>query len=128
MQHCHSRSVVVLSMLFKIKSNPMHHLSGALPLPYVPARVTCGALVAHIGTRLRLLSVELLSTVETLCPSQCLFGMILVTVYLMVWDWRVLRAESMLSCWLNLLLLFVSYCFLFFFLPWVGCVGWGSSD
>ena len=34
-------------MLFKIKSNPMHPLSSALPLPYVPARVTCGALVAH---------------------------------------------------------------------------------
>ena len=31
-------------MLFKIKSNP---LSGAFPLPYVPARVTRGALVGH---------------------------------------------------------------------------------
>ena len=27
--------------------NPMHPLNGALPLPYVPARVTHGALVAH---------------------------------------------------------------------------------
>ena len=35
-------------MLFKIKSNPMHPLSGAVPLPYVPARVTRGALIAHI--------------------------------------------------------------------------------
>ena len=34
-------------MLFKIKSNPMHPLSGALPLPSMPARVTRGALVAH---------------------------------------------------------------------------------
>ena len=34
-------------MLFKIKNNPMHPLSSALPLPYVPARVTRGALVAH---------------------------------------------------------------------------------
>ena len=34
-------------MLFKIKSNPMHPLSGVLPLPYMPARVTRGALVAH---------------------------------------------------------------------------------
>ena len=34
-------------MLFKIRSNPMHPVSGALPLPYVLARVTCGALVAH---------------------------------------------------------------------------------
>ena len=37
-------------MLFKIRSkssNPLHPLSGALPLPYVPAHVTRGALVAH---------------------------------------------------------------------------------
>ena len=34
-------------MLFKIKSNLKHPLSGALPSPYVPARVTRGALVAH---------------------------------------------------------------------------------
>ena len=43
----HHRSVVVLCMLIKIKSNPMHPLSSALPLLYVPACVTCGALVAH---------------------------------------------------------------------------------
>ena len=43
----HRRSVAELCMLFKIKSNPMHPLSAALPLPYVPARVTLGALVAH---------------------------------------------------------------------------------
>ena len=35
-------------MLFKMKSNPMHPLIGALPLPYVPARVTRGALAAHM--------------------------------------------------------------------------------
>ena len=39
--------MAALCMLFKIKSNPMHPLSGALPLPYVPTRVTRGALVAH---------------------------------------------------------------------------------
>ena len=43
----HHRSVAELCIIFKIKSNPMHHLSGALPLPYVPARVTRCALVAH---------------------------------------------------------------------------------
>ena len=43
----HRRSVAEMCMLFKIKSNPLHPLSGALPLPYVPARVTRGALVAH---------------------------------------------------------------------------------
>ena len=43
----HRRSVAELCMLFKIKSNPTHPLSGVLTLPYVPARVTRGALVAH---------------------------------------------------------------------------------
>ena len=39
--------LVTALMLYKIKSNPMHHLKGALPLPYVPVRVSRGALVAH---------------------------------------------------------------------------------
>ena len=43
----HRRSVAELCMLFKIKSNPLRHLSGALPLPYVPVHVTRGALVSH---------------------------------------------------------------------------------
>ena len=43
----HRWSVAELCMLFEIKSNPMHPLSGALHLPYVPARVTCGALIDH---------------------------------------------------------------------------------
>ena len=34
-------------MVFKIESSPMYRLSGALPLPYVPARVTRSALVTH---------------------------------------------------------------------------------
>ena len=44
----HHRSVAVLFMLYKIRCNPLHHpLNGALPGPYVPVRVTRGALVAH---------------------------------------------------------------------------------
>ena len=43
----HRRSVSELCVLFKIKINQMHSLSGALPLLYVPARVTRGALVAR---------------------------------------------------------------------------------
>ena len=41
----HRRSVTVLCMLFKIRCNPMHPLNGALPRPYLPVRVTRGALV-----------------------------------------------------------------------------------
>ena len=43
----HHRSVAVLCMLYKIRCNPVHPLNGALPGPYVPVRVTQGALVAH---------------------------------------------------------------------------------
>ena len=63
----HRRSVAVLCMLFKIKSNPMH-----------PSAVHCLCLMCWlallvvlwflIGTRLLLLAVEL-GTVEPLCPS-----------------------------------------------------------
>ena len=43
----HRRSVAVLCMLYKIRCNPMHQLCGTLPVPYVPVRVTRGALIAH---------------------------------------------------------------------------------
>ena len=43
----HRRSVAVLCMLYKIRCNPVHPLNIALPGPYVPARVTRGALVSH---------------------------------------------------------------------------------
>ena len=43
----HRRSVAVMCMLYKIRCNPVHPLNGALHGPYVPARVTRGALVAH---------------------------------------------------------------------------------
>ena len=43
----HRRSVAVLCVLYKIRCNPTHPLCGALPVPYVPARVTRGTLIAH---------------------------------------------------------------------------------
>ena len=43
----HRRYVAVPCMLYKIRCNPMHPPYGALPGPYVPVRVTRGALVAH---------------------------------------------------------------------------------
>ena len=43
----HRRSVAILCMLYKIRCNPVHPLNGALPGPYVPVRVTRGAMVAR---------------------------------------------------------------------------------
>ena len=105
-------------MIFKIKSNPMHPLSGALPLPYVPACVTHGALVAH---RHSFAPPRCRSIAEPLCSSRCLFGTILVTMFYMVRDWLVSRAEPMLSCWHDLLFL---RCLLLFYLLRLPSMGW----
>ena len=43
----HRRSVAMLCMLYKIRCDPMHPLPGALPVLYVPVRVTRGTLIAH---------------------------------------------------------------------------------
>ena len=82
-------------------------------------RVLLVVLWLLIGTRSRILIVGLLSVAEPLCPSRCLFGTILVTLCLMVWDWRASRAELMLSCWHDLLFLFCLLPF-YLFLPLMG--------
>ena len=43
----HRRPVAVVSMVCKIRCNPMHPLNDALSGPYVPVRATRGALAAH---------------------------------------------------------------------------------
>ena len=83
--NAHRRSVAVLCMMYKIRCNPMHPLNNALPGPYVPVRVTRGALVAHRYTysppRCRTSS-----TAGLLFRSQCPSGTILLNPYLIVWD------------------------------------------
>ena len=102
----HRRSVAILCMLYRISWNPMHPLQGALPVPYVPVRVTCGALVAHRYVLMRRLAVEPHSTAGLSFPSQYLCGdtepreyRVLLTLYLSVWDWLVLRALPILLHW-----------------------------
>ena len=86
----HRRSVAVLCILYKIRCNTKHPLCGALPVPYVPVRVTRGALIAHR---------------YTFAPPCCrtsqysISGTIWLTQYSMVWDWRVSRAGPMPFCW-----------------------------
>ena len=93
----HPGSVTVLCMLFKIKSNPMHPLRSAFPMPYVPAMLVCnmhGALVAHSNSlappRRRTSQCH-----RTVVASLYLYGTILMTLFLMVWDWWIFRAEPM---------------------------------
>ena len=70
----HRRSVAVLCVLYKIGCNPMHPLYGALPVPYVPVRVTSGALVAHRYILMHLLAAEPRSIPGLLFSSQCLWN------------------------------------------------------
>ena len=106
----HRRSVAVLCMLYKIRCNQMHPLNDALPGPYVPVRVTRGALVAHHYTY-----APPRSTAGLLFPSRCPSGTILLTAYSMVWDWRVSREGLMLFYWPKLLYPYYSLLLFFHF-------------
>ena len=112
----HRRSVSVLCMPCKIKSNHFHPLSFALPLLYVPARVTRGVWLL-IGTRLPFLAVELLSIADPLYPYQCLFGTILPCV----WWCGTVDFQEQNQCFPVGLICFI-FCLLLFslFLPSMG--------
>ena len=116
----HRRSVAELCMLFKLRVTQC-----ILWAVHCLCRMCrCLLLVVLwllIITHSCLLVVGLLSITEPLCPSRCLFGMILVTLCLMVWNWQVSRAEPMLSCWHDLLFL---WCLLLFYLLLLPSMGW----
>ena len=101
----HRRSVAVLCMMYKIRCNPKHPLCGALPVPYVPVRVTRGALIAHRYT-FALPAAEPRSIAGLLFSSQYLSGMIWLTPNLIVLDRRVSRAGPMPFCLPSCSLLF----------------------
>ena len=90
----HRWSVAVLCLLYKIRCNPMHPLYGAIPVPYAAGGLQA-ALWSHIGILIRLLAAELRSTAGHLFISQFFCGTML-TLYSMVWDWRVSRAGPLL--------------------------------
>ena len=101
------RSVAVLCMLYKIRCTQGYHLNGALPGPYVPARVTRGAI--HGCTSVHLCTASLQNLAEPCSIAGLLFhfrypsGTILLAPFSMVWDWRVSRAGPMLLYWPKLL-------------------------
>ena len=119
--------MAVLCMFYKIRCKAMHPLNGALPGPYVPVWVTRGALVTHRYTyappHCRTSQYS-----RILFPSRFPCGMILLTPYLMVWDWRVSRGGPMVFYWpkmlypfYNLLLFFPSLLSVYRLVLW----GWG---
>ena len=68
---------------------------------------------SQIGTLMHPLAAEPCSTAGLLFLSQCPSGTILLTLYSMVWDWRVSRAVPMLLYWPKLL--YPYYSLLLFF-------------
>ena len=94
----HRRSVAVLCMLHKIRCNTLHPLNGALPGPYVPARVTRGALVAHRYTYAPPRCRTLQHSRTFIHFSVCFWNDLA-----MVWDCWVSRAGPMLLYWPKLL-------------------------
>ena len=83
----------------------MHVLYGALTMLYVLLRVPRSALV---GILILPLAAEPCSTVGLLFLSQYLSGTVLLTLYLKVMDWRVLREGEILLYWPKLLDQFLS--------------------
>ena len=117
----HRRSVAVLCMLYTIRCSPMQPLYGDLPVPshisiLVPHRYTSHWW--HIGILMHLLAAEPHSNADRpLFPSQCPCRTNLLTLYSMVWDWRVSRARPVLFYLPMLLYPFLSsttFPFLFF--------------
>ena len=86
---------------------------------YLCRMYQCGLLAmlrSHIGILVCLFAAEPRSTSWLLFSSQGLCGMILLALYSMVWDWRVLRARqcfllAFASCYL---FVFCRFPFLFF--------------
>ena len=73
---------------------------------YLDSMCQCGilaVLLSHIGIFMRQLATEPHSIAGLLLTSRCPSGTILMTMYSIVWDWRVSRAGTMFFYWSNLL-------------------------
>ena len=124
----HRRSVAVLCILYMIRCSRMHPLYGALPVPYVPVRVTQRCLGGtSVYLIMCLFATEPRCTTGSLFPSQCPNGTILLTLYSIVWEWRVSRAgPKLFYCPCS-----IHFCLLLFFSPSLLSVyrlvlwGWG---
>ena len=80
---------------------------------------------SHISTLMHRLASEPCSIAGLLLPSLCPSGLILLTPYSMVWDWRVSRALPMLFYWLKLLYPYYSLLLFFPFSSFCLLVLWG---
>ena len=112
-------------MLYKIRCNLMHPLYGTLPVPYVPVRVTRGAVIAHRFTyappRCRTSQYS-----RTFIPfSVSLWNDLICDPASMVWDWHVSRTGPMPFYWPSCSLPFCLILFSISLLSFYGLVLWG---
>ena len=77
---------------------------------------------SYFGILMLVFAAEPRITAGPLFPSQCPYGTILLTLYSMLWDWRVAKAGPMLFYWPKLLCPFLSS-IIFFFLFFLS-IGW----
>ena len=121
------KSVSVLRMLYKIMCNPLHPLYGALPVPYVPVRVTRSALIAHRVTYAPPRCRTSLYNKTFILFSVSLWNDLIVSPYSMVWDWRVSRAGPISLYWPSCSLPFCLLLFSLSLLSFYGLLlgGWG---
>ena len=114
----HRRSVAVLCMLFKIKSNQMHPLNGALPLTCVPEHVNRDHRHSFASPRCRASQYRRTFVPLSVSLWNELGDPVFNGVGLVGFMGRAnafLLAQSALS-----------FCLLF--LPWICCVGLRSSE
>ena len=90
----HRRSVAVMCMLYKIRCNPVHPLNGAAGYTQPHKCRLHAVLWSHISTLMHCLAAEPRSTAGLSFPLQCPSGMILLTPYLMVWDWSGFKSRA----------------------------------
>ena len=114
----------VLCMLYKIRCNLIHTLCGALPVQYVPLRVTRGTVFSHRFTyappRCRTSQYR-----RTFIPLSVSLSNDLSTPRSMVCDWQVSRAEPMPFYWPSCLLTFCLMLFSLSLISFCGLVLWG---
>ena len=107
-------------MLYKIRCNPMDSLYCALSVTYCMSQCLLHLVLwPYIGNHLPLLDAEPRSTAGLSFPSQFLNWTILLTLYLVVYHWPVLRVGPFHP--------FPFHPFLVFF-PWVDIVRLGFLD
>ena len=80
---------------------------------------------SHIGTPMRLLTVEPRSTSGLLFTCQYLCGTIMMTPYSIMWDWRVSRAGPKPFYWPSCSLPLCLLLFSLYLLSFYGLVLWG---